>query len=393
MTNNSIQYEAIAMGDQFERGRLSGRLTIESGFIVFRSGPFEKRFAIDGIEISRGGASDSLLFFSDPSDRSVTLYTRDSAILNEPSFAASDAALRQVVRLQKQTQKKRLGFVALLLVSIAALYGTVRGGVYLKEYAVRSIVKMVPLEWEEKLGNAAFSQVHATPLSDLPVSLQNDLKKITEPLVAEAKSGDRHYRFRFYLSPDPEVNAFALPGGIVVIQKGLVEKARSPEELAGVIAHELSHVTQQHSLRQLTQTIGLYLVMQAFLGDVEGLFAVLLENSGYLLTLKFSRDFEAEADEGGFKTLVDAKIDPAGMISFFETLEKLERKKEGDSGTENGDGTDAGGDSYLEMIRTHPDTAKRIAALKKRYERIDRSRFRRLSIDFDRFKKGIAGIK
>src|SRR5690606_32430743 len=123
-----------------------------------------------------------------------------------------------------------------------------------------------------------------------------------------------------------------------------ISAAETPEEVAGVVAHEIAHVTEQHSMRQIISSTGLFLIIQAFLGDASGLLGALADNSYFLLNQKFSRDHEREADEKGMELLIAANIDPQGMISFFETLEE-----------EHADMPSA-----LNMISTHPATKERI---------------------------------
>ena len=144
--------------------------------------------------------------------------------------------------------------------------------------------------------------------------------------------------------------------------------------------------------------------MQALLGDVEGIIAVLMENSGYLLTLKFSRDFEREADDRGFQILNDARINPSGMITFFEKLaqhekelmqsEKTSDKKPDSSADEKSDDSSESKsekknesmNSWFESLSTHPDTENRIEELKSKLKNTKKENYKKINLDYIRFK-------
>ena len=128
--------------------------------------------------------------------------------------------------------------------------------------------------------------------------------------------------YKFYVCTDPSLNAFALPGGHIVINYGTIMKIERIEELYGVIGHELGHVTQRHHIRGLIGNLGTFLIFQGFLGDEAGLLGTIGESAGHLESLFYSRQFERESDEVGFSYLTEAGIDPHGMVEFFERIKK-----------------------------------------------------------------------
>src|SRR5260370_1392343 len=130
------------------------------------------------------------------------------------------------------------------------------------------------------------------------------------------------YTFRVYIVDVPVFNAFAAPGGTGVVFRGLLERTDSPEQLAGVLAHELQHVVQRHSTRAIVQHTSSGLLIAALTGDVTGPLAYGLEAARVLGQLRYSRDAEEEADTEGLKMLLAARVDPAGMIAFFKALDK-----------------------------------------------------------------------
>lgn len=128
------------------------------------------------------------------------------------------------------------------------------------------------------------------------------------------------YTYRFHLADEPSINAFALPAGYIVVHRGLLEAAQSAEEVAGVMAHEIEHVEQRHSLRAMVQSLGLHAVWLALTGDLGSGMAG--EGVKHLAGLHFSREQEVAADAAGHARLAAAGIDPHGMVSFFESLAK-----------------------------------------------------------------------
>ncbi len=141
-----------------------------------------------------------------------------------------------------------------------------------------------------------------------------------------------------------------------------------------MLGHELAHVTERHSLRQMVGSAGLFVVVQALLGDASGLAAVLVDGSTELLNLSFSRDHELEADRAGWQYLLEAGIDPRGMIDFFETLEQ-----------ETGD--DMSG--ALSFLSTHPATGDRIETLHQELEALPSMEFPALEVDFEAFQERV----
>lgn len=130
------------------------------------------------------------------------------------------------------------------------------------------------------------------------------------------------------------VNAFALPGGYIYVNRGIIERADRLDELAGVMAHEIGHVVKRHSVKQMEQMQGanVGLALTCVLTNVcESQAAQAAINvGGTLVFAKFSRQDEKEADEEGFRYLVKAGISPEGMVSFFQKL--LQEGEQGGGG-------------------------------------------------------------
>jgi Zn-dependent protease with chaperone function len=209
----------------------------------------------------------------------------------------------------------------------------------LVEYAVGRI----PVAWEQKLGEAAYRDFLAqqTVINEGPaVAAVNEImQRLTE------KIPDNPYKFEVSVVRSDVVNAFALPGGYVVVFTGLMKKAESGEEVAGVLSHELNHVLQRHGLNRMVKQIGLIAVVTIVLGDQQGLAGLMKRVGVELLTLKFGREQETEADITGLQLLHRAKIDPNGMILFFERLSEQDKDR-------------------VEILSTHPMSEGRAERLR-----------------------------
>ena len=159
----------------------------------------------------------------------------------------------------------------------------------------------------------------------------------------------------------PEVNAFALPGGFIVINSGLIMEADNASEVLGVLAHEMAHVTEQHGIRNIISAAGIFLLFDALLGDVSGVLAVLADAAPLLINQSYSRQFESDADKLGFHFLVAADIDPSGLVTFFEKLKQQEQQQL--AAIEDEETRDRIQDS-LGFISSHPATEQRIENLR-----------------------------
>ena len=170
------------------------------------------------------------------------------------------------------------------------------------------------------------------------------------------------------------VNAFAVPGGYLYVNIGLIRAAENESELAGVIGHEIGHIVGKHGVKQMTRQLGLAAVAQLALGEdqnkLEQMVAGLAANG---VLMKYSRDAEREADIYAVQEMYDAGVDPEGMATFFEKLLKLQKGKP----------------SKLEqMFSTHPPTTERITAVRSEIVKLPRkSNLKKDSQRFHQIKK------
>src|ERR1700720_2013000 len=218
--------------------------------------------------------------------------------------------------------------------------------------SVSGKVNFYSLEKEIALGKGLAQQV------------ERQAKIIDDPVIAEyvnrvgqnlVRNSDAKVPFTIKVIDSEEVNAFALPGGFFFVNSGLILKADSEAELAGVMAHELPHVAARHGTRQATRgeiaqlaTIPL-IIMTYGSWTGYGIYqaASILVPIGFL---KFSRGFESEADMLGLEYMYKAGYDPTAFVDFFEKIETLEKRKPG---------------TMAKVFSTHPMTDDRIASAQK----------------------------
>ncbi|MCK5875088.1 MAG: M48 family metallopeptidase [Alcanivoracaceae bacterium] len=348
--------EGHAFHADLPKGRASGTITIDHLGIRFERDGKGVTLPIRGTVASLGGASDRLVFFAHPDYPGWQLYTSDRAVLNNPLLQRDAAVGKQLRGARVRRWFNWSVFIgvtaAIILLPLSLLFSM--------DTLTGIIAPKLPASWEENIGESAFAQYRIN--ADLIESDEIDkaLAALTDPLV-NAVGSDR-YQFRIHIIQDPELNAFALPGGYIALNSGLILRAESASEVLGVLAHEIAHVTRQHGVRQIMGHAGILLTVQALVGDVSGIMATVAAATPLLLSQSYSRGFESEADEYGFRYLSQAQLDPNGLVSFFEKIleeekKRLEKIEDEDTRTLM---TSAGA-----LLSSHPATEKRIEKMQE----------------------------
>jgi len=196
----------------------------------------------------------------------------------------------------------------------------------------------------------------------LAMDVERQAKIVDDPIIAEyvnrlgqnlVRNSDAKVPFTIKVIDTEEVNAFALPGGFFFVNSGLILKADTEAELAGVMSHEIAHVAARHGTRQATrgEIAQLATIPLIFLGGWTGYgiqqAASVAIPIGFL---SFSRGFESEADLLGLEYMYKSGYDPAAFVDFFEKIQSLEKKKPG---------------TMAKVFSTHPMTDDRIKVAQK----------------------------
>jgi Zn-dependent protease with chaperone function len=229
-----------------------------------------------------------------------------SALSGTPQAAALQQGQRRA-RVRTSVGRTVLLLFLALPVLLLILFAMSAGGI------AGWIADRVAVQQEIALGRMSFDSMR----SGLKLKDDGPAYEAARSIVERLTRGSR-FTYEVHIAQDDSPNAFALPGGVIVVHTGLIAATRRPEELAGVLAHEVQHVELRHSMRGLIKDMGLRGLWAFVTGDIGSSMAgqAALE----LTSLRFSRDDEREADEHGFDALVAAGIDPSGMPAFFSTL-------------------------------------------------------------------------
>lgn len=239
----------------------------------------------------------------------------------------------------------------------------------------------IGLEEEAEIGNAYAAEVlQQVRLVEDPAA-QTALDRLGEELAARADSTGR--RYTFYLVDSPEVNAFAIPGGHIFVNRGLIRSADQLAELAGVLGHEIAHVTERHGLEQVEkrQRANLLVTLLYWLLDRQpgALEQVAIEGGGAAIFAKYGRDAEREADGHAVRTLARAGYDPEGVATFFEELLREQRRNPG---------------RIDQWFASHPTSQERVQntrAMIRQLGPLDRSRLVRDNAEYQRFRARVVG--
>jgi predicted Zn-dependent protease len=199
------------------------------------------------------------------------------------------------------------------LVALVLLAGCASSGVNKGQF------NLISLDEEWQLGNQLAADLsRQLRFVDDPTAL-GYLESVGGRLVAQTEMADR--RWRFHLVADPAINAFAIPGGHVYVNSGLIEKAPNVAAFTGALAHEISHGIARHSTEQLSRAYGLEAIGGAVLGRNPAVYEQILASILAQGTLaRFSRTAENEADRLGAAYMFKAGYDPRGLVQLFETL-------------------------------------------------------------------------
>jgi predicted Zn-dependent protease len=235
--------------------------------------------------------------------------------VTQPGFAA---AVREAFPEARSGWRDQRSVARLLALGVAVL--AIAAALYIWGAPVGAewVATRLPPEWDASLGQGVAERM-APPSKQCgdSVSLAN-LRSILDRLLTAPGQTPPPYRFRMVVLRDSLVNAFAAPGGFIAIHSGLLEAARTPEEFAGVLAHEVSHVTKRHSTRAIIREMPLRLAVSAVAGGSGAEAAASF--AGSLGALRYRRGDEAEADREGMRLLQLARIDPTGTPAFMRTL-------------------------------------------------------------------------
>ncbi|MDE0914932.1 MAG: M48 family metallopeptidase [Planctomycetota bacterium] len=253
-------------------------------------------------------------------------------------------------------------FLAVFALSVPSLF----------RWGVDSTVEALPYSVDEVIGEQVWGSMDLGGDEVTDPEVRAAVQTIFDRLTPH--SGLPEAEFQFKVIDSEVVNAFALPGGYITVFTGLLTEASSPAEVAGVIAHEMAHVTHRHGLRRMAHSVGLWASVTLVLGNTDVLASIARDLFTLASVNGYSQDQETDADLEGVRMLMAARIDPTGLARFFEHLAE-----------EHGDVPDS-----LAWFSTHPQHEERIAAIEE-YAAAhgDTDKWEPLDLDWDAMLKAL----
>ncbi len=242
--------------------------------------------------------------------------------------------------IQKKTWKTIL--VSFLLV---ATFGALMYFFVVPE-AADHLANQIPISLEEDLGESIYNQ------NMIPFDIDSSKTELANKYF-KALNVNSDYNVQITVVNSKQINAFAMPGGHIVVFSELLDQMKNHEEFAGVLAHEYGHIYYRHSLRSMARNLSYYIVLSLIIGDVSGLSGVMIDNAENIRSLQYSRTLESEADNFAYELLQKKHVNPEGIVWLFNSLIKAKEKQEIEI-------------DIPEFLSSHPDTKHRIENIEKR---------------------------
>jgi predicted Zn-dependent protease len=357
------------------------RLTAERLELVFPDGQ-QIQWLYTDLQLSRTNSTGPVRlerFTSNPDIVPEAIVIEDPRFLHEAHRVAPGALGNVWNQPHKRSLRYALMILGLVIVPplIFAIW------VYAIPAMTNAVADQIPTKWEEKMGRDYFQTLFEKSIKEPDPKVRKALDAISKRLLTAVP--DQPYSFRIHVHPSKMVNALALPGGTIVVFQGLINATETPEELAGVLAHEFQHVLKRHSTRNIVRSEAINLFGLIISGNSDSMTNVILQAGSVLEHLRYSRGLESQADAEGMKMMLATQVDPRGMIRVFEKLEEAQHqqlesmeksKKKSDSEKKDSKETDKevkGSDKkggmappeWTQYLSTHPEGEDRVEVLKK----------------------------
>ncbi len=227
----------------------------------------------------------------------------------------------------------------------------------------QKLASKVSIKTEKQLGDAVYD---ALGLADR----EDSAKTYVLNELFTAMDVPTAYNIKITVVNDNTVNAFALPGGRIVVYSALLKEITTYPELAALLSHEFTHINNKHSTKRIFRQLGSKVFLGLLFGRFGSVTNVVVNHADNLKSLKYSRSLEKEADINGLEILTKRKIDPNGFVDLFYHLEES-----------------APGNPMPEFLGSHPDVAKRIAYIQEASRGVAVMEDKELKAIFDKLKK------
>lgn len=362
VSDDAQGFDGYVCHPQFGNEMVRGRFVMGWDGLRFESEQEPYILPLDQVVVELGN-DENWIGLADRRQPGLTFFVaRD--ILEESRFIGSLTIRRQLERTlgrRELFRRLRVTVIALLAFAGLAWIGSLGAG-----WAVQTIVKGISVEREIAFGDDSFKEVqeHLDFVGDTNAVLQ--LQAVAAPLLPSVPA--RGIPFKFYITTG-EPNAFAMPGGRIFVTTGLLDLMDTPEQLAGVLAHESAHIARRHIFQHIISGRGPVYLVRLLTGNRNSMLNLMAIPSELLVYESFSQRYEKEADAYGWDYLVAAGINPHGMIEALKKLRDYHAKSGDDTGPKRG-----------AAFSSHPDLDKRIAWLEAKWAALpDKSHFMTLT--------------
>ncbi len=216
---------------------------------------------------------------------------------------------RNFVWIFKRGTKAIIGLTLVFVTVMTCIY------FFVLPPAAEFIAGQIPMKYETELGQTIYeNSTKHTQINDSLTHWVNDFSKHIQ--------FDTPYPIHITVVNEDVINAYAIPGGEIVVYSGIIQAMENKEELAALLAHEVSHIHYRHSLKSISRSLSGYLFMSFVFGDISGITAVLAEHSQTFANLGYSRALEEEADRKGLEILKANGISQYGFVNLFKRMKK-----------------------------------------------------------------------
>ncbi len=357
------------------------RLTAEQLELVFPDG-HQLQWLYTALQLSKTSSTGPVRLERSASNPDIV---PEAVVIEDPHFLheAHRVAPGALGNVWNQPHKRSLRYVLMILALVIVPPLIFAIWVYAIPAMTNAVADKIPTTWEEKLGQDYFKMLFKNSIKEPDPQVRKALDAISKRLLTAVP--DQPYHFRIYVHPSKMVNAMALPGGTIVVFQGLINATETPEELAGVLAHEFQHVLKRHSTRNIIRSEVIHLFGLIISGNSDSMANVILQAGNLLDHLRYSRQLESQADAEGMKMMLATHVDPRGMVRVFEKLEEEqhrqlksmnkdkkkaepEKKDSKETDKEAKDSDKKGGTAppeWTQYLSTHPEGNDRVEVLKK----------------------------
>jgi len=212
----------------------------------------------------------------------------------------------------KLLQQNKIALFILLITLVCGIYFA------LTELVPLAVVTFISAKQETAIGETMYRSI----VKD--ATIDTALSNLSTQFINNINLSEK-YPLQVTVLTDSEVNAFALPGGHIVVFSGILPYMHSPEEFVALLSHESSHINKRHSLKAIASSVSSSFALSIILNDAGGITKGIIENANSIYSLGYSRKLERQADEEGLKLMVKNNIDPKGMKQLMQDLLKAEK--------------------------------------------------------------------